>query len=722
MTKSIALALAGALIMWDPATAAAQATGTAGQASGRDTTAAARVRVQARPAADTVLRLQPLRVRGLLADDVAATPGAASILTAASLRDLRPASLHDALDGVAGVRTIDDDILGRRGGIGVRGAPSRRSRKTLLLEDGSPINSSVYLDPGAHYTPPVERLERVEVLKGAGQLVYGPLNNHGIINFRNHRPGAAPRSVAEVGAGDHGTFRRHALHSRTVGPLGILGSYTGTNADGTFDVERQRFDDFYAAVAWDGSAQQRLEGSVTHFRERFQGYDEANLTPLQFESNPRSKLVLGEGREFNNFSVDYWKVDAGHEAGSGPVRISTRAFATRLDRPRFATRGTAPTAGGVMEGRDRLYRTAGAETRLSVDAPATFAMLHTVQAGLRHERHFFDYARPVGRPGEALDVRFRGDPRAAAGVDGYTRNGRLVTYHADAWSLFVQDAVQAGAWIVTPGFRVESYRQGRHVEYWPGSSEEGSRTAEAHLLVLPGISLLRDGGTGTQFYAGVHRGFAPATARTDEFPLIPETGVNSQLGVRTLLRGVAADVALFYNRISDTLIRDDVDSFGEALFVNTADSRVYGIDAALRGEFGVGALTALADGVFSHATARFHGGPLHGNRIPEVPRNVGSLTAGARHGTAWQVSGTVSHFGAFFADKENTRALDEDGGLVPGRTLLSAAAHVTLPRAAGARLWLQGRNLADVLYVSDVQDGLRPGAPRSIVAGISIHF
>ena len=47
-------------------------------------------------------------------------------------------------------------------------AADRVAACAVLLEDGTPINFSSYLDPSSHYTPPIERLESVDVLKGAG--------------------------------------------------------------------------------------------------------------------------------------------------------------------------------------------------------------------------------------------------------------------------------------------------------------------------------------------------------------------------------------------------------------------------------------------------------------------------------------------------------------------------------------------------------------------------
>jgi Fe(3+) dicitrate transport protein len=635
---------------------------------------------------------------------------------------LRPYTLHDAFDFVPGVRTIDDDALGRRSGIGIRGAPPRRSRKTLLLEDGTPINASTYLDPSAHYTPPVERLERTEVLRGAGQIVHGPLNNYGVINFRNRSATAEPRTRLELAGGSASTFRRHVSHTRTIGVAGIVASYTGMDADGTFDVERHRYDDLFGSVALRLGTATSVQATTTAFRERSRGYDEGNLTPQQFALHPRSKLLLDEGREWNSMAVAYLRGDIGIDAEPVTgVRFSGRAWATDLDRPRFQTRGISPAEGGMMEGRDRHYRTMGAEARAELGGYGT----HVLQMGLRVERHRFTDSRPVGRPGEALDHAHRGNAFASEGADGYTANGRVVRYHAPAASGFTQAVLRTGRWTITPGVRVETYAQQREIVFWPGSDDEGAIMRERNTLLLPGVSVLFGASAATQLYAGVHRGYAPATARTEEFPLLPEKGTNFQVGVRSAtLPGVAVELAAFHSRISNTLIRQDVDVFGDGLFVNAADARVSGADVSLRARAPTGLLDRAGlfmEGAWNVTRARFATAPLEGLTIPEIPRMAGSLTVGAERTGRWHASATASHLGAFFADVENTRELSEDAGRVPARTLLSARLSRSLTRP-GVTLWLHGRNLADRLYISDVQDGLRPGAPRTLTAGATVSF
>ncbi|MGI8739250.1 MAG: TonB-dependent receptor plug domain-containing protein [Gammaproteobacteria bacterium] len=209
-----------------------------------------------------VYEMPPIDVEGTTPDEVQDTPAAASRLTKEEIETLRPYTLRDALAFISGVRHIDDDVLGRRAGIGFHGAPARRSRKTLLLEDGVPINATSYIDPSAHYTPPPQRLESVDLLKGAGHVLHGPLNNHGIINFINKRPTLTPETTAELGIGqDPDSFKRHLMHTRTNGPVGLVFAYT----------------------VWMRTA-------------------------------PAPHTKLGRfGQEFNTIAVDYWKFAVSHD-------------------------------------------------------------------------------------------------------------------------------------------------------------------------------------------------------------------------------------------------------------------------------------------------------------------------------------------------------------------------------------------------------------------------
>lgn len=681
--------------------------------------------------------------------EVRDTPGAVSVLTDQELETFRPYTLHDAFLFIPGVRTIDDDVLGRRSGIGVRGAPSRRSRKTLLLEDGTPINASAYLDPSAHYTPPMERLERIDVLKGTGHILHGPLNNHGIINFRNKKPTMVPETAIELGTGNLGTFKRHLMHRRTDGPVGLVLAYTGANADGAFDVETHQYDDLFGSVDWAIAPRHELGVSTTYFRERSH-YDESNLTPPEFDVAPRTK----EGRfsqEYNTIAVDYWKFDLVHNYQSpGRLSSSTKWFSTNLDRPRFTVDpGDSPVAllpevepedpfiagvEGQMVSRDRHYRTYGIENRMEWPALLASGSGHTLQWGARLEYHALDDRRTEGETGEVIDVDNRGT---------YVRDE---AYRASAVSAFFQDAIRAGRWVVTPGARVEYYTQSKERRPSPDLPAGAPKEEDASTLVLPSVSVLYNGWRDTSLFANVGRGYTPAFARTAaEFPLDPETGINSQIGVRsTAVTGVVFDGAFFYNVIRDTVVQLPYTIDNQNIFLNSEDSRSFGFDVGTR--INSAAYTGSRYNVFglvnwTYANAAFTAGDVEGHWVPEVPRHAGSVTMGVEHGAGWRVTATVSYFGRFFTDPLNTVPLtlaDEDGqplgedddfdlrepvvlGRVDSHTLLSASAIIPVPRTPLV-VWLQGRNLTDRVYVTDLANGLRPGAPRTLSVGLRVEF
>jgi len=386
---------------------------------------------------------------------------------------------------------------------------------------------------------------------------------------------------------------------------------------------------------------------------------------------------------------------------------------------------------GRMESRNRHYETLGIETRMEWSARGP----HTLQWGLRVEEHEFDDMRNRADGGRVLTESDRG-----ALI-------RLERYEADAFSVFLQDVMQLGDWTVTPGLRAERFTQSKVRESLPlDPGPHDPREADRNSVLLPGISVLYTGLPAAQILASVQRGYSPAIARTaDGFPLLPEIGLNAQIGVRSTFGRGSYEAAVFYNRLEDTLVRQAFTIDGLNVTLNSGDSTARGVDLGVRLDSardpaaGGNAFIELA---YNYTDATFAGGPLSGKRVPEIARQAGSLTLGYEHAAGWHISATVSHLGDFYTDVTNTEALtlvDEDDlaplgpdddfsirepvvvGRVPSHTLVSARVSYRLPRSA-TMLWMQGRNLTDKLYITDVENGLRPGAERTVVAGATFRF
>src|SRR5688572_21390726 len=102
-------------------------------------------------------------------------PGTASVIKREDLRQLAPQNASEALRTQTGVNvTGESDGMGLRLNVGIRGLDPNRSRKILVLEDGMPVTLNPYGAPELYYSPPIERIDHIEVVKGSGSILWGP--------------------------------------------------------------------------------------------------------------------------------------------------------------------------------------------------------------------------------------------------------------------------------------------------------------------------------------------------------------------------------------------------------------------------------------------------------------------------------------------------------------------------------------------------------------------
>src|SRR5690606_24355266 len=165
---------------------------------------------------------------------------------------------------------------------------------------------------------------------------------------------------------------------------------------------------------------------------------------------------------------------------------------------------------------------------------------HTLEWGVRAERQVFDDRRTEGEVGQILTRGNRGE---------LTRDE---AYRSWAVSAFVQDVIVAGDWTFVPGVRAERYTQNRQRVF----PTVDPRESEQRSVLLAGVSVLYGGFDRAELCGSIERGYTPAIARGSSFPLRPEIGINSQLGVRlSPAAGFSMDAAVFYNRLRDTLVQ-----------------------------------------------------------------------------------------------------------------------------------------------------------------------
>ena len=290
-----------------------------------------------------------------------------------------------------------------------------------------------------------------------------------------------------------------------------------------------------------------------------------------------------------------------------------------------------------------------------------------------------------------------------------------------------------------------------------------ARERYSNFHALPGVAFAYTGLKRTTVFGGYHRGMSTGVLRNEDFPVDDEIGDNFNLGLRTTaIRGLDFEVAGFYQLLKDyqfgATFTDASDrSFGRADEVEISGVELYG---RLNSQpYTGGSLNFFAEGNYTYSRGIFkdlvtpEGDDFSGNRIPEVPMHVAALTIGVeqRTGWRWDASATWTYRGAFFTDEGNTpfgaggeveceEQFEDDGmggltpdgyeceaeevgedGEVPGIWLLSARFNLDIGDT-GASIFVAGDNLLDRFYISDREDGMKPGMGRTIWTGFKYKF
>jgi iron complex outermembrane receptor protein len=180
-------------------------------------------------------------------------PSIVTVITRPMIQALGSRSVAEALRGVPGFYMIDDYVTSNIAVRGINAGPNSWSRIIKVMVDGHPVTD--YSTGGTFLGPeliPIEVVESIEVIRGAGSALYGANAFLGVINIVTRKPkepGAFVETGAEVGS--------------TRGNLGgsghLLGSVTvGDNPQSYLlvAVRHERFDRSGAQVP-DGSPSQQ---------------------------------------------------------------------------------------------------------------------------------------------------------------------------------------------------------------------------------------------------------------------------------------------------------------------------------------------------------------------------------------------------------------------------------------------------------------------------------
>lgn len=677
------------------------------------------------------------------------TPGSAHFLNQKDLEKFNYQDVNRVLEKVPGVYIQEEDGLGLRPNIGLRGAHPHRSKKVTLMEDGVLVGPAPYAAPAAYYFPSMSRMESMEVFKGPSSIQYGPNSVGGALNMITKSLFGPKETQLEISGG---TFNQFRLNNR------------GTSGDFSWFIEANRREGDLLRELSNGEEVkfeqndillklgQKLPGNGHSLEGKFsyatEDSDETYLgtTFSDFNADAFNRYAASQD---DNLTYERWAAQLTHKITlPGEVKLSTVAYhhQMRRDWEKFnnlafgqdfrtalntgrdpdnliallrGERNSADETENILFGsNDRQYFSQGVQVKLKANKDLG-STNHSLEAGLRVHRD------QVSRNHTEIEAAMiNGDLVYRDGIN--TTNLNEDTSNALAFHL--QDEVLIGNLATKVGFRVERVEHQRD----PRGLNGDSRIQENNESVfVPGIGFNYSLTNDAVLLAGVNKGVTLVGPGQDQ-SIEPEEAINYEVGFR-LKAPIYFETIAFY---SDYQNLKGVCSFSAGCDESQIDQEfnggageVYGLESILSHSFDLGEFRFPVRLGYTFTVARFKSqftnsnpewGPTGGlvrinDPMPYVPQNQINIGAGVDYKNFnFDLSLT-------WKDQMADQAVAEQRNIIPSYGVIDTSFRYRYSSKGSA--FVRVNNILDNTYLVSLRPfGARPGSPRTVVAGFNQTF
>lgn len=641
-------------------------------------------------------------------------PASVSVVPAQLMKDQAMQSLADVIRYVPGALAHQGE--GNRDEFILRGIGTSAN----LYVDGVRDDAQVFRD--------LYNLERVEVLKGAGGMIFGR-GAGGVLNRVTKKPVFGHVGEASVTLGQYDQLRATVDLGGTASDtvawrLNAMGEKANSFRDGA-ELSRHAFNP--TVTLRPGTRTAITLGIETLRDERTADRGVPSLNGRPLAADPGTFFGNAEQSHAHSY-VDGAYAIVDHDFGG--VQLKNTLRVTRYDKYYqnvFPATGVAVSAAGLVtlnaynnaNQRSNVFNQTDLTTRLELGG-----VEHTLLAGAelghqdstnRRTTGFFGAGAgttsvtvPVGNP-VAIATSFR--------ANGTDADNRVL---ADIAAVYVQDQLRfSPAWALLAGVRYDVFRtelDDRRTTLTaattPTAPTDLARTDRAF---SPRVGLIWSPTARSTYYASYSYSFLPSAETLglavlsnitglSTADLEPENARNYEIGARwDLPPRLALSAAVF--RLDRNHVRN---ADGNGGFVQTGQQRTDGLEIGLQGEvvphWWVYAGYAHLDARITQATAA--AGTL-GHRPQLVPEDTLSVWNRVHLGQGFGAGLGVVYQGASYPNADNAVVL-------PAFTRVDGALYYEF--AGGkTRVALNVENLFDKRYfaTADANNNISPGAPRN---------
>ncbi|MBC7745640.1 MAG: TonB-dependent receptor [Flavobacterium sp.] len=682
-------------------------------------------------------------------------PGSATLINSKEIKNLAPVSLNEVLRKVTGVNVVDEEGAGLRVNIGIRGLDPDRSRNVLILEDGVPIALGPYGEPEMYFTPSIDKMAGIEVLKGSGQILYGPQTIGGIVNFFTADPPLKQTTRIKLMGADKGYFSGFGTYGNTIGKTGFIISYLHKRAD---DLGPTQFslNDISAKIKIDINSGSTLGLKFGYYNE-ISNSTYLGLTQTMFDRGDQDFVRMSAS---DRLPIKRFSASATHQLQIKPgISLKTTAFGyttkRNWQRQDFSFSSTSTNQTGVIWGdptvtngavymlnstgnRNRQFEVAGIEPRLSVKH-RLFNLENDLETGAR-----FLYEKANEQFVIGTD---------ATTPDGATRDREIRT--GRAFSAYIQNKINISSkFSVTGGLRMENFNYDRNILRGRFQINNVNNVVRDTNIIandrtsalIPGVGTTYEVNKNVNLFAGIHKGFAPPrikdaiTSSGQPYNLDAEISTNYELGTRlNFVDYISAEVTGFILDFQNQIIpvsnsSGNVNATG---VVNGGQTLHRGLEASFK--IDMGKILGSANSFAFESNATIQNSTYNSNRFisrngvavnvkdNQLPYSAklmiwNAISMNLNKGLGFQISG--NYIGKQFTDELNTEIASSNGriGTLKSRFIMDANAFYNIPKTQ-ATFNIAIKNLTDQRYITTRRpEGIRVSLPRMFTAGFGVSF
>lgn len=723
-----------------------------------------------------IMKMQPIEMSELeiLSDSdikIKSFPGASSIMDKQRIKLVNPIGTQEMLEYIPGINGFSDDGIGNsRISIGIRGLNPRRSSRVLIMEDGVPIQPALYVYPNMYYNPPSERIDKIEVIKGSGTVLYGPQTMGGVINYFTKKPRNDFGGAVKLTTGENG----YASIFTEVGGWGngklrpeiqmLLKKGDGFRQNNSFEQVNGTL-----KLNYKKSASKNL-----YFKANLNYEDSqatyTGLTKYSFLENP--KFNPKEDDNFKVFRTAFDLIQS--EKINSNISKSSIAFFSYFDRKWWRENDIFINADSIgnPNAEEKPHWSFLDLARVG-NGEDNFGILRTFYVGGLNQSYnikydlFDSYESEVEIGWRAYWEKFIDDrktgftsdsvysPSAREGVyfrgkgDSLEILGTSHHYETTALSLYGSNSINIGTLLIRPGVRLEVFEQER-VDRLSG----GTYQDKTLIVPLPGLGFSAPI-LGNTIFGGIHRGFTPPSSgalkilnfgegiEDSGLDLQAEKSWNKELGIRGSSFLLNYEIAMFHIAIENLVAAGR----GTA-FKNLGKVKSFGLETAidfhlskyssLLPNIGIAytfLVTEVVDGlIISNVQPVDVEVSIKGKKLPYSPNHTVNVGSEFRITPNHSFRIDYKYVSKCYTDFQNIEFEDDIGvtGPIPSYGLINISANMKLNERIN--FFMTGKNIQDKSYIGSrlhsnpglkeagISSGIIPGPRRQINLGLDYSF